>query len=78
MSGDSVGAMKRCGAGIKGKNATNLKNHIHFKHKSLMSQLQVEQNKTVIDRDVVSYISYIGYSKLKTLGVTVVCRSGWM
>ena len=32
-SGDSGGAMKRCGAVIKGKNAKNLKNHIHFAQK---------------------------------------------
>jgi hypothetical protein len=33
-------ATRKCGAVIKGKNATNLKNHIRYKHKNLLSALE--------------------------------------
>ena len=58
--------MKWCGAVIKGKNATNLGNQIHFKHESLMSQLQVEQKKAAIGSGIANNISYI--SQMKEIG----------
>jgi hypothetical protein len=35
----------KCGAILKGKNATNLKNHIRYKHKELIAELDKSQKK---------------------------------
>jgi hypothetical protein len=44
LGDDPDGTAKTCSAMIKGKNATNLKNHIRFKHKHLVSELE-QSNK---------------------------------
>lgn len=47
LSEDGDGsATRKCGAVIKGKNTTNLKNHIRYKHKNLLSALEQCQKKS--------------------------------
>jgi hypothetical protein len=67
----------KCGATIKGKNATNLKNHIRYKHKELMTELEKSQriekrtNATNVQKVGASLIVGVSVSAPQTTAKTI-------
>lgn len=55
ISDESDGSAKTCGVVLKGKNATNLKNHIRFKHKHLVPE--VGQSNRIIKNEKLENIN---------------------